>query len=113
MGERENILKDKMFWLRLEFIASGWFATSEAKELRRFWIDGFNPLSFKNTQRGMDIEGIARVVETKKAYHQFPFCVSVPQKLLHRTDPAFLIESLVLDEAGKSLTIVLAPGSDL
>jgi hypothetical protein len=58
MNLRHTIIGDKEFWSRLERAASAWLSSSDEKHLRRFWIDGFIPETAKNTQRGVDVEGI-------------------------------------------------------
>jgi hypothetical protein len=41
MNGRDQILNDQEFWTRLEFVASRWLETSDDRDLKRFWVDGF------------------------------------------------------------------------
>jgi hypothetical protein len=61
MNDRAQIIGDKDFWDDLEYRVTGWLSSSEEIELRRFWIDGFVPESFRNTKRGIDVLGKAWV----------------------------------------------------
>jgi hypothetical protein len=108
MRDKHAIIEDRDFWERLEYAASAWFAGSQEKRLRRFWIDGFIPETAKNTQRGADIEDIIWVGEAPRAQHEFRFVASVPQKLLHRR-AQFHIADIAIDEAQKQVTISLSP----
>lgn len=108
MNDRTEILRDQDFWIRVEHTASEWLASAAETKLRRFWIDGFIPQAAKNTKRGLDVEGRAWVGEGPQMQYQYVFIASVPQKLLHKQVRRFCIENLFLDEAEKSLRMLLA-----
>jgi hypothetical protein len=105
MNDRHQIMDDREFWARLEYIASHWLNSSEEKAMSRFWIDGFAPTAVRNTKRGVDIEGRAWVGEGPRMQEEYDFVVSVPQKMLHRRGQTFSIEQLLLDQAQKTLQI--------
>jgi len=108
MIDRHHILTDQEFWTRLEYDASRWLETSNARELRRYWIDGFIPTNAMNTKRGIDIEGVAWVGQGGRTQYEYRFRASVPQKLLHGHSQNFEIESLSLDEDQHLLEVVVA-----
>src|SRR5690349_6931798 len=108
MIERHDILHDKEFWLQLEFKASGWLTTCDDPHLRGFWIDGFSPGLARNTKSGLEVEGTAWVMGRTTGEYQF--ITVLPQKLLHRRNPAFVIDGLSFDEGHRTLRIVLASG---
>ena len=106
MTERHPILDDQEFWTKLEYDASRWIESSENKELRRFWIDGFAPEAIKNTRNGAAINGIAWVGEGGRIQHQYEFVLSAPQELLQlRHD--YVIARLFLDVNQRSLSMEL------
>jgi hypothetical protein len=107
LSDREDILEDKEFWTRLEYVASAWLQNSEDNSLRRYWVDGFLPETVTNTKRGVDVEGQAWVGEGARNQHTYRFVVSVPQKMLHCRRGSFSIEQLALDEANESLNLVV------
>ena len=107
MTKRHEILNDKEFWLQLEFKASGWLATCDDHQLRGLWIDGFWPLLARNTKSGLEVEGTAWVMGTG-GNGEYQFIAALPQKLLHRRNPAFVIDELSLDERHRTLRIEVA-----
>jgi len=108
MSDRHQILNDGDFWTRLEFVASRWLETSDDLTLRRFWIDGFLPETAKDTRFGLDVEGMAWVGDGPRTQSQYRFTVALPQSMLHRRTPGFVIEQLSLDEGNQVLQIELA-----
>jgi hypothetical protein len=108
MSKRDEILTDRDFWLQLEFTASGWFRTCDDHKRRGYWIDGFLPRVARNTKLGIEVEGTAWVVDGTGHQTEYEFVADLPQKLLHRPTPAFVIEALSLDEAHRTLRIELA-----
>lgn len=108
MSDRHEILNDQDFWTRLEFVASRWLETSDDRNLRRFWVDGFQPEIARDTRFGVDVEGMAWVGKGSRNQFQYRFVVELPQKMLHRRTPGFVIEQLSLDEGNKALQIELA-----
>src|SRR5579859_2668116 len=108
MSDRHQILNDRDFWTRLEFVASRWLETSDDLELRRFWIDGFLPETAKDTRFRVDVEGMAWVGDGPRKQSQYRFTVGLPQRMLHRRTPGFVIERLSLDEGNQVLQIELA-----
>jgi hypothetical protein len=107
VSERAKILDNRDFWLRLEFDACRWIDRSSEANLRPFWIDGFLPDDFTNTKRGADIQGLAWVGKGPRAQYRYRFNASVPQKILSRPEPVISIESLVIDEAERTLQVTL------
>ena len=108
MSDRHQILNDQEFWTRLEHAASRWLEDSDDPGLRRFWIDGFLPDTATNTKYGADVEGIAWVGIGPRRQEQYRFTASLPQKMLYRQTPGFVIEQLSLDETQQTLHITLA-----
>jgi hypothetical protein len=108
MIKRDEILTDREFWLQLEFVASGWFRTCDDHARRGYWIDGFLPQVARNTKFGVEAEGTAWVVDGAGHQTEYQFIADLPQKLLHRRAPDFVIEALSLDEAHRTLRIELA-----
>jgi len=108
MIDRHQILKYQEFWTRLEYDASRWLETSSARELRRYWIDGFIPTNAINTKRGINVEGVAWVGQVGRTQYEYCFRASVPQKLLGGHSQNFEIESLSLDEDQHFSEVVVA-----
>src|SRR3979411_1151879 len=98
MSDHRQILNDRDFWTRLEFVASRWLETSDDPKLRRFWIDGFLPEIGRGRRFGIDGEGMAWVGDGSRNQFQYRFVVALPQKTLHRRTPGFVIDRLFLDE---------------
>ncbi len=81
MNQRNQILEDKDFWLRLEY---GMTLQAEKKEkIPRYWIDGFIPESSTNTRKGIEIEGKVWIFEGQKP-SSCRFLAIIPQKLLNK-----------------------------
>ena len=76
--------------------------------LKHFWIDGFLPETSTNTKYGVDVEGMAWVVDRQKQA-PYRFIVSVPQKMLYRRRQVFSIQQIELDQAKQILHIEVAP----
>ena len=112
MSERHQILDDRRFWTDLEYAASQWLENSDDASLRRFWIDGFLPNAATNTKAGIDVEGTAWVGTEGRRQDQYRFVASLPQNMLHRERPGFVIERLSLDEARQTLQLTLVTGPD-
>jgi hypothetical protein len=112
MSDRHQILDDREFWTRLEYTASQRLENSDDTGLRRFWIDGFLPDGATNTRFGLDVEGTAWVGIGPRRQDQYRFIASLPQKMLHRKAPGFVIEQLSLDEAQRTLQLTLATEPD-
>lgn len=108
MDQRHQFLKDPDFWTRLEFVASRWLETSDERDLRRFWIDGFLPEVARNTRLGIDVEGVAWVGDHFRHQWQYRFTVALPQKMICHCKMPFVIERLSLDEQNQTLQIELA-----
>jgi len=113
MSERHEILNDENFWLRLEFEGSGWFATCDDHRLRQFWIDGFRPELARNTKFGIEVEGTAWVADGAQNQSEYRFIAVLPQKLLHRRNPTFVIDRLSLDEAHQTLLVELSKSKSI
>jgi len=111
VGKRDEILTDGDFWLQLEFTASGWFASCDDHNHRGYWIDGFLPQVAKNTKSGLEVEGTAWVVDGAGNQMEYQFVADLPQKLLNRRAPAFIINGLTLDERHRMLRVKLAKPS--
>lgn len=113
MSDRDQVMQDKLFWLTLEYGLSGWFRDCGDKSLGGFWCDGFIPESVENTKDGVDVRGIAWIVDGRKAQHKCAFTASVPQRMLtHRRDN-FMITELALNLEHASLVFVVAPSLSL
>jgi hypothetical protein len=66
---RNAILKDGLFWQRLEYAVSRVFGSSEQKTLRRFWVDGFVPEGIDNTKAGVDVSAAFGLLKAAKSRH--------------------------------------------
>jgi hypothetical protein len=108
MDQRHQTLKDQDFWTRLEFVASRWLETSDERDLRRFWIDGFLPEVARNTRLGIEVEGVAWVGDHFRHQWQYRFTIALPQKMLCHRQMPFVIERLSLDERNQTLHIEAA-----
>ena len=106
MGDRHQIKDDAEFWTRLEYYASHQLQVGADKALRQFWFDGFDPLTVKDTKRGVDVEGMAWVGHGSEM-DQYCFVVSVPQKMLHGHRQNFSIAQILLDDAQHTVQIVI------
>ena len=53
MNHRDQLIQNKEFWMRLEYIFSGWLQESDDKELRQYWCDGISPSKATNTKLGI------------------------------------------------------------
>ena len=108
MAERHQIMNDREFWSRLEYDTCRWLENADDRNLRHFWIDGFSPDTVINTQRGLQVGGVAWVGECKGTkQHAYRFVASVPQKLLHRHRQSFVIEKLSFDTGHQFLEVVI------
>ncbi len=107
MNDRFKILDDKDFWLNLEFILSGDFAESEDNELRKYWIDGFNPEYCSNTKNGIEVEGMVWIAEGGENQYKFKFKMKVPQDLLHRNIKDFKYEVISFDFNSKYFKLAI------
>jgi hypothetical protein len=112
MSDRYQILSDQGFWTRLEYAATRWLLDSDDPALRRFWVDGFLPDTATNTNYGIDVEGTAWVGIGGRRQDQYRFIASLPQKMLYRETPGFVIEQLTLDEPLQTLQMTLAARND-
>ena len=107
MNPRHAIIDDKEFWSRLERAASAWLSSSEEKQLRRFWIDGFSPETATDTQRGADVEGVIWLGEGSRQQHEYHFIASVPQKLLHHPGTV-AVDDIVIDGVQRHVALTLS-----
>lgn len=108
MSDRHQLLNDRQFWTRLEYAASQWLENSEDAVLRQFWVDGFLPDRAMDTKFGADFDGTAWVGVGARRQERFRFIASLPQEMLARKAPAFVIEKLSLDETQQTLRLTLA-----
>ncbi len=113
MSDRDDILKDAEFWSVLEFGLSGWFRTCGDRALGGFWCDGFTPESSRNTKEGIEVTGIAWIVDGKKSQHKCTFTASIPQRMLSRRRSGAAIRDLVLDLDHQQLAFSVAPVAQL
>jgi hypothetical protein len=97
VNERHEVLKDEKFWLVLEFGMSGWFKTCGDKSLGDFWCDGFIPQSANNTKDGIEVSGVAWVVDGRNSQHKCSFTAAIPQRMLSRRRDQIAIGELTLD----------------
>jgi len=104
---RYQILQDGLFWTKLAYHACGWLRNAEDVSLRRFWIDDFLPEIANDTQRGVDVEGIAWIGEGSRTMHPYRFVASIPQKLLHR-QLSYTFECFTLDASQRTLQLEIA-----
>lgn len=107
-NDRQQILRDGYFWGRLEYMASGWLAESPHTVHRKYWIDGFVPQAIINTKTGMVVTGyvwMARGSEWQSKWECFP---ELPQRLVHKRNRPFEIETVWIDEEEETLDIKLA-----
>lgn len=91
-------------------MASGWLAKSRNPLHRRYWIDGFLPDVFTNTKEGLVVGGVVWMM-SESGDGEWRFCVSIPQKLVHRRTRTFSIEDVWIDEEERTLDIALVPST--
>jgi hypothetical protein len=114
MSYATDILKDAMFWSRLEFAACGWLASTPAGSVcRKYWVDGFAPDDFRRTNAGAEISGRVWLMDhgrkgsvacDKNGASRFFTCV--PWRVVNRGREAFEIEQIEIDEEGGLVTVV-------
>lgn len=97
MSDRHEILEDRQFWLVLEYSISGWFRTCGDNLLGGFWCDGLIPESAKSTSDGIEVSGIAWVVDHRGKQHQCSFTAAIPQRMLARRPNQVAIGDCSLD----------------
>ena len=103
MNDRHEVLKDRQFWLTLEYGMSGWFRTCGDDSLGGFWCDGFIPESANNTRDGIEVLGVAWVVDGRSSQHKYAFTAAIPQRMLARRRDELAIGELTLDTNRKEL----------
>ena len=104
MNDRHEVLSDNQFWLALEYAMSGWFRTCGDRALSGYWCDGFVPESANNTRDGIEVSGIAWVVDGRSAQHKCSFTAAIPQRMLSRRREQVKIRDLTLDMNRKVLS---------
>ncbi len=110
MSDRNEIMRDTGFWVRLAYVSCGFLYRCEDKALRRYWIDDFLPEDITHTKHGAEISGIAWVGDGPRRQEEYRFLAVLPQKLLHRRGP-FPFGQFVLDESRRTLEIELVHGN--
>jgi hypothetical protein len=104
MQHGTDIMKDGMFWSRLEFTACGWLATSEEKIHRKYWIDGFAPEELRQSNAGVEISGRVSVVG-HRTYEDFRFFTRMPWRIVTRGRELFEIEQIEIDEESRTVAL--------
>jgi hypothetical protein len=112
VNDRHEILRDKQFWLMLEYGMSGWFRNSGDSSLGGFWCDGLIPEAARDTRGGVEVSGIAWVVDGRSAQHKCAFTAAVPQRMLVIRRGEILIGDLALDMNRKELSFSVAPADE-
>lgn len=109
-----DITLDNVFWVQVAFMASGWLASAPEKELRRHWIDDFEPgsLSLRRTNAAAEIAGRVWVMRHQGGGELLQCSVSIPWRIVNRDRSAFEIDGVEIDLAGKELTIRIRPTSE-
>ena len=110
MSDRHQILSDDHFWSRLEFELSGWFRTCGDRALGGYWCDGFMPMSALNTKTGIEVQGLAWVVDGHESHDQYKFSLEIPQRLLSRRRGGAVLVVKGVDVQHRELELALAPG---
>jgi hypothetical protein len=103
VSDRHEVLKDSQFWLALEYGMSGWFRTCGDESLGGYWCDGFIPASANNTRDGIEVSGVAWVVDGRGVQHKCSFKAAIPQRMLSRRRDQVEIGDLTLDMNRKVL----------
>ena len=103
MSDRHDILEDRQFWLVLEYSVSGWFRTCGDNSLGGFWCDGLIPESARCTSDGIDVSGVAWIVDSRSQQHRCSFTAAIPQRALARHRNQMAILNLTLDIDRKEL----------
>lgn len=62
-----------------------------------------------NTRNGVDILGIAWIVDNRSAQHKCSFTAAIPQRMLARRRNEFVIPELALDLKHRELRFSVAP----
>ena len=105
MSDENQVIDNRDFWTQLEFDASRQLETSEDKNLRQFWVDGFLPETFTSTRQGMKVEGIVWIGKGGRDQFQYRFSASLPREMTR--GQKFLIGRLVLDQEKQTLKLVI------
>lgn len=74
-----------------------------------FWCDGFIPEVAKDTKDGIDVSGIAWVVDRRSSQRKYSFTAAIPQRMLARRRGGTLISNLTLDMNRKELRFSVSP----
>ena len=109
MNDRHEVLKDSLFWLKLEYGMSGWFRTCGNNSLGGYWCDGFSPVSVRNTRDGIEVSGTAWVVDGRGSQDKYSFTAAIPQLLLGGRRANVVIGDLTLDLNRKDLRFSVVP----
>jgi hypothetical protein len=110
VSDRHQVLRDEQFWLKLEYVLCGWFRACGDRSLGGFWCDGVIPEFAADTREGIEVTGIAWIVENRKQ-HKCSFTASIPQRMLARRRDEFVITDLALDLDHKKLAFTVAPAA--
>jgi hypothetical protein len=111
VGDRHQVLRDEQFWLKLEYVLCGWFRTCGDRSLGGFWCDGVIPEFAADTREGIEVTGIAWIVDGRNQ-HKYSFTASIPQRMLARRRDEFVVTELALDLDHKKLTFAVAPAAE-
>ena len=119
MSDRHQILSDTAFWTRLEYDISDWFQFSGGDAFRGFWCDGVIPYSARNTKTGVEVEGIAWIVEKdksqidkrRKSQGPYAFVAEIPQSMLSRRRSDILLTVTNLDERQRKICFSVTPAA--
>jgi hypothetical protein len=111
VNDRHQILADRKFWLMLEYGLSGWFRTCGNRALGGFWCDGFIPEAARDTREGIEVSGIAWIVDGRKTPHKCSFTAAIPQRMLARRRDDAVVSELTLDLSRKDLHFAVLPAA--
>ncbi len=108
MGDRDDVMQDHEFWLKLEFWLSGWFRECGDKSMGGLWCDGVTPVSTENTKDGIVVRGTAWIADGSRAQTKYSFEASIPQRMLARRRDDFVVADLLVDRDRSSIVFSIA-----
>lgn len=107
MTIRQEIFDDSELWAQLEHLTSSGPQNSDGKGSKRFWIQIFTLEDVTDTKDGVDVGGKAWVNEDRGAEQLYSLVISLPHNMLLDENRDISIEKLHVDEAKRSLRLVV------
>jgi hypothetical protein len=102
-----DLIQDAEFWVRAAYSASGWLSTALEKNLRRHWIDDFQPSALHRTNPAAEVSGIAWLMEHNGGGVECSFVAIVPWQIVNRDRMNFEIADIDMDLSRKTVKLAL------